>query len=47
LGDNRTRVELKQSNWEALGEVAKMVQGGYRQAWVMIFERAYKAACGS
>jgi len=32
LGDDRTRVELKQSNWEALGEVAKMVQGGYRQA---------------
>ena len=46
LGDDRTRVELKQSNWEALGEVAKMVQGGYRQAWVMIFEGAYKAACG-
>ncbi len=45
LGDDRTRVELKQSNWEALGDVAKMVQGGYRQAWVMIFEGAYKAAC--
>ncbi len=41
-----TRVELKQSNWEALGDVAKMVQGGYRQAWVMIFEGAYKGACG-
>jgi hypothetical protein len=23
-----------------------MVQGGYRQAWVMIFDGAYKAACG-
>ena len=46
VGDDRTRVELKQSNWEALGDVAKMVQGGYRQAWVMIFEGAYKAACG-
>src|SRR5437762_2982691 len=46
LADDRTRVELKQSNWEALGDVAKMVQGGYRQAWVMIFEGAYKAACG-
>ncbi len=45
LGDDRTRVELRQSNWEALGDVAKMVQGGYRQAWVMIFEGAYKAAC--
>src|SRR5437867_1289537 len=46
LSDDRTRVELKQSNWEALGDVAKMVQGGYRRAWVMIFEGAYKAACG-
>ena len=46
LDDDRTRVELKQSNWEALGDVAKMVQGGYRQAWVAIFEGAYKAACG-
>ena len=46
LGGDRTRVELTQSNWEALGDVAKMVQGGYRQAWVMIFEGAYKAACG-
>ncbi len=46
LADDRTRVELKQSNWEALGDVAKMVQGGYRQAWVMIFEGAYKGACG-
>ena len=46
LSDDRTRVELTQSNWEALGDVAKMVHGGYRQAWVMIFEGAYKAACG-
>jgi uncharacterized protein YndB with AHSA1/START domain len=46
LDDNRTRVELTQSNWEALGDVAQMVQGGYRQAWVAIFEGAYKAACG-
>ena len=45
MGDDRTRVELKQSNWERLGDVAKMVQGGYGQAWVMIFEGAYKAAC--
>ena len=45
LGDDRTRVELTQSNWEALGDVAEMVQGGYNQAWVMIFEGAYRAAC--
>jgi uncharacterized protein YndB with AHSA1/START domain len=47
LDGDRTRVELTQSNWEALGDVAKMVHGGYRQAWVMIFEGAYKAACAS
>lgn len=46
LGDERTRVELKQSNWEALGDVAEMVRGGYGQGWVAIFEGAYKAACG-
>ena len=45
LGDDRTRVELTQSNWEALGDVAEMVQGGYKQAWVMIFVGAYRAAC--
>jgi hypothetical protein len=47
LGGDRTRVELTQSNWEGLGEVADMVQKGYRQAWVMIFEGAYRQACGS
>ena len=46
LGDARTRVELRQSNWEALGDVAEMVQGGYGQAWGMIFEGAYLEACG-
>ncbi len=46
LADERTSVELTQSNWEALGDVAEMVQGGYGQGWVMIFEGAYKAACG-
>src|SRR5882672_6098067 len=45
LANGRTRVELKQSNWEALGDVAKMVQGGYRQAWVAILEGSYQAAC--
>ena len=46
LGTESTRVELKQSDWEALGDVAEMVQGGYQQAWVSILEGAYKAACG-
>ncbi len=47
MGEDRTRVELTQSNWEALGDVAEMVQGGYKQAWVAIFEGAYKGACAS
>lgn len=46
LEGDRTRVELTQSNWEALGDVAEQVQQGYRQAWVMIFEGAYLEACG-
>ncbi len=47
LGDERTRVELTQSNWEALGEWAEMVQGGYGMAWAPIFEQAYKSACAA
>lgn len=45
LAKNLTRVELTQSNWEGLGDMAEMSQKGYRQAWVMIFEGAYKEAC--
>jgi hypothetical protein len=45
LGPKRTRVQLTQSNWEGLGDVAEMVQRGYGQAWGMIFEVAYKEAC--
>ena len=44
LAKHRTRVELTQSNWEGLGAAAAS-EKGYRQAWVMIFEGAYKAAC--
>ena len=47
LGNERTRVELTQSNWEAFGEKAAMLRDrGYGQAWVAIFEGAFKAACG-
>jgi activator of Hsp90 ATPase-like protein len=45
LDNDRTRVELKQSNWEKLGDVAGMVQGGYQHAWVTIFEGEYKEEC--
>lgn len=46
LGDDRTQVVLTQSNWEALGDMGPVVHGGYGQGWTMIFEQAFKAACG-
>jgi hypothetical protein len=44
LEQERTRVELTQSNWEAFGDRADMMFGGYRHAWVLILEQAYKSA---
>jgi len=46
IGDDQTRVELTQSNWEAFGDMAEALRGGYGGGWVMIFEQAYKSACG-
>lgn len=46
LDNERTQVELTQSNWEAFGEMAEMMRGGYGSGWVIIFEQAYKSACG-
>ncbi len=46
LGNERTQVELTQSNWEAFGDMAEMMRGGYCSGWVIIFEQAYKSACG-
>ena len=46
LGKERTRVELTQSNWEALGERAADIRGGYNGGWAVIFEQAFKSACG-
>ena len=43
--DDGTRVDLKQSDFEGIGEMAEMVRGGYGQGWTMIFEGAYAAAC--
>ena len=37
---------LTQSNWEAFGDLAEMMRGGYGSGWVLIFEQAYNAACG-
>ena len=46
LGDERTQVVLTQSDWEAFGDQAEMLRGGYGQGWTVIFEQAFKAACG-
>ena len=47
LGNKGTRVTLTQSNWEAFGDKAAMLRDrGYGQAWVVIFEGAFKSACG-
>ena len=45
LGQDRTEVELIQSNWEGFGDMAEMLRGGYVSGWVIIFEQAYKDAC--
>ncbi len=46
LGEDQTRVELTQSNWEAFGDMAQMMHDGYGSGWIIIFEEAYKSACG-
>ncbi len=46
LTSEHTRVVLTQSNWEAFGERAEALQGGYGGGWTLIFEQAFKAACG-
>lgn len=45
LSDDKTRVELTQSNWEAFGASAKALRGGYGGGWTLIFEQAYRLAC--
>jgi uncharacterized protein YndB with AHSA1/START domain len=45
LAEKLTKVELKQSNWEAFGKRAKMLLGGYGGGWDLIFLVAYKEAC--
>ncbi|PHR94370.1 MAG: hypothetical protein COA69_01885 [Robiginitomaculum sp.] len=46
IDDAHTRVTLTQSNWEAYGDMAEMMRGGYGSSWNMIFGDCYKAACG-
>ncbi len=47
LGDNRTQVVLTQSNWEAFGDMAEMMRGGYGSSWGLLFEQAYFAKCAA
>jgi len=44
LSDKRTRVELTQSDWEAFGDMAEMMRGGYGSSWDLILE-PYQSAC--
>ncbi len=46
-GQVRTRVVLTQSRWEAFGDFAEMMRGGYGSGWVLIFEKGFAAACGA
>ena len=45
--EDGTRVDLKQSDFEAIGEMGEPSRGGYGQGWVMIFEGAYAKACAA
>lgn len=45
IAERKTRVELTQTEWEFLGDMAEGVRGGYVKGWSMIFEQAYAAAC--
>jgi uncharacterized protein YndB with AHSA1/START domain len=45
LEPERTRVQLTQSNWEAAGDMADMLRGGYGVGWTVIFEQGYAEAC--
>jgi uncharacterized protein YndB with AHSA1/START domain len=47
LARELTRVELTQSNWERAGDMANMLRGGYGIGWTVIFEQAFKEACGT
>lgn len=42
-----TTIELKQSNWEACGNMAEDMRKAYDFAWGMVFEQAFKKACES
>lgn len=45
LGEGSTRVDLTQTHFEGLGDMAEGSHQGYGSAWNMILEQAYKGAC--
>ena len=45
--DGGTRVDLRQSDFEAIGEMGEPSSKGYSQGWVAIFEGAYANACAA
>mgnify|MGYP000170968704 CR=1 FL=1 len=47
LGEKSTRVKLTQTNWEAFGEKAPWMRDGYFKGWAVIFDEAYRGACGA
>ena len=47
LDTGGTRVVLTQSRWEAFGDLAADMYGGYGSSWAMIFEEGYAAACAA
>ena len=42
-----TRVDLHQSDFEAIGEMGEPSRGGYGHGWTMIFEGKYAEACAA
>ncbi len=47
ISPNLTKVVLTQSRWEAFGDLARDMYGGYGSSWAMIFEEGYGAACAA
>ena len=44
MSKEETKIELKQNNWEAFGDRAKDMQGGYGGGWNMILNE-FESAC--
>ena len=47
INEKLTKVELKQTNWQALGSKEKVaaIRGGYDYGWNIIFMELYSKAC--